>query len=303
MRVRYSFGSRHTGSIGNILKQKVKFPIVMKEVIDISDIILQVLDARFVEDMRNEDLEKMLVRKKKKTSYVLNKADLVNVSDIESKLPADMRPYVFVSVKTGQGIKDLRNRISIEAKRVEIPSGMNRVQVGVVGYPNAGKSSLINKIARRGVASISKHAGHTKGMQKIRLSEDILLLDTPGVIPDSKYSTDRKDLASRDAKLGSRTYSNVKDPEDVVNYLISPPKKPKKEGEEEDEESKNVVEEITDISRAIDKFYEIDSYGDSEVLIEKIGKKKNFLKKGGEVDTDRAARLILRDWQDGKIKL
>jgi hypothetical protein len=302
MRVRYSFGSRHTGVLGNIKKQRVKFPVVMKEVIDISDIILQVLDARFVEDMRNTDLEKMLDKKKKVKIYVLNKADLVNVSEIESKLPADLRPYVFVSVKTGQGIKDLRDRIRIEAKRVELPSGMNRVHVGVVGYPNAGKSSLINKIARRGVASISKHAGHTKGMQKIKLCEGVLLLDTPGVIPDSSYSSDKKEMLSRDAKLGSRTYSNVKDPEDVVSYLMAPPRKPKKEGEEE-EEKKNVVEEVTETAQAIDRFYEVESNGDSEVLIEKLGKKKNLLKKGGEVDSDRTARLILRDWQDGKIKL
>jgi ribosome biogenesis GTPase A len=299
VRVRYSFGSRHTGNLGNIAKQRVKFPAVMKEVIRISDVVLQVLDARFVEDMRNEELEKMLDRMGKKTIYVLNKADLVDVKEMEARLPKDMRPYVFVSVKTGQGVNELRDRIRIEAKRVEMPSGMNRVHVGVVGYPNAGKSSLINKIARRGVASISKQAGHTKGMQKIRLCEGILLLDTPGVIPESEYKESDKERRSLDAKLGSRTYSDVRDPEIVVNYLVSAPVLKDKDNPTEDEI--RMTKDAKRNSEAIDRFYGIESDGDSELLIEELGKKKNYLKKGGEVDTDRTARVILKDWQEGKI--
>lgn len=277
-RVRFSFSSRKTGHIENISKQKVKFPAVMKEVIKISDIVLQVLDARFVSDMRNTEIDEMISSMGKKTIYVLNKADLVDLYEVKKDLQKDLRPYVFVSVKNGRGISELRNLIKIEAKRVELPSGMNRVHVGIIGYPNAGKSSLINKISRRGVASISKQAGHTKGMQKIKLCEGILLLDTPGVIPESEYNESKAQRRSLDAKLGSRTYSNVKDPEDVVSFLME------------------------DFSLKIEAFYKINAKGNSEDLIEALGKKRNFLKKGGVVDFDRTARLILRDWQEGNIK-
>ena len=79
VRVRYSFGSRHTGKLKNIKKQRGKYPDVMKNVVDISDIVLEVLDSRFVEETRNEALEKRLKKSGKKVVFVLNKADLVNV--------------------------------------------------------------------------------------------------------------------------------------------------------------------------------------------------------------------------------
>ncbi len=247
----------------------------MKEVIRVSDIVLEVLDARFVDEMRNVDVEKEIKSKGKKLIYVLNKADLVDEKKI--KLPKEVRSsFVFVSSKTKKGAKSLRDRIKIEAKKVEL-GDRKRVQVGIVGYPNAGKSSLINLISRRGATKTSAKAGYTKGMQKIRFSDNILILDTPGVIPGGEYSTESKTFA-KDVRVGARTYSEVKDPEDIVEKLMS-----------------------TD-SRTIENFYGFDVKGNAEILIEELGKKKKFLGRGGKVDVDRTARLILREWQEGKIK-
>src|SRR5689334_15073630 len=219
MRVRYSFGSRHTGNTLNIKKQRAKYPDVMKDVIRISDIVLHILDARYIEKMRNLAIEQDVIDKGKRMIFVLNKADLVDKKKIEETLPLEVRPYVFVSAKTGQGARELRERIKIESTRVDMGE-KKRVHVGVIGYPNAGKSSIINLITRRGVAKISKQAGFTKGMQKIRMSEGILILDTPGVIPDAEYSSDKKELASRDAQVGARTFSDVKEPEYVVATIM-----------------------------------------------------------------------------------
>ncbi|MFA4960387.1 MAG: GTPase [Candidatus Pacearchaeota archaeon] len=277
MRVRYSFGSRHTGHIANILKQRGKYPDVVRKVIDISDIILEVLDARFIEETRNFELENKIKDLGKKIIFVLNKCDLVDVSKLEKELDRKMYPYVFVSSKTGQGAKDLRNRIKIEAKRVEMEEKI-RIQVGIIGYPNTGKSSLINLITRKGSAKISKQAGFTKGLQKIRLTDEIQILDTPGVIPDEKYSNSKEENLSFDAMVGARSFNDVKNPEDIVYFLMQ----------------KN--------SKKIEKFYEIDAKGDSQILIEELGKKKGFLKKAGETNIDRTARAILRDWQEGKIR-
>lgn len=300
MRVRYSFSSRKTGHLENIKKQRVKFPNVMKEVIEISDIILHVIDARFISEMRNKTIEKLIKKKKSKSIFVLNKCDLVDIESIKKDLPSDLRPFVFVSVKDGTGISELRNRIKIEAKRIELPEEKTRVQVGIIGYPNAGKSSLINKLARRGVASTSKQAGHTKGMQKIRFSENILMLDTPGVIPDERYSSEKMNKISQDTKLGSRTYSSVKNPEDIVAYIMTPPNPMEKENPTEEE--RKLTKEAEMNAKKIEEFYKINAKGNSEVLIENLGRVKNYLKKGGVVDTDRTARVILKDWQEGKIK-
>jgi len=286
MRVRFSFGSRHTGKIANIKKQRQKYPNVMKEVVRISDIVLEILDARFIEETRNLEVEEDILRKGKVLVYVFNKVDLVNKDELEAGIPSWMRPYVFVSATKGIGLRDLKSRIKMEAKRIlkiwkdagGDEKNRKRVHVGVIGYPNSGKSSIINFVTRRGVAKTAKQAGFTKGMQKIRMAEDILILDTPGVIPGGKYSTEEKTFA-QDVKVGGRTYSDVKNPEDVVFYLMK---------EEND-------------AKKIEKFYDIRADGDYEVLIEALGKKKGFLGKGGKVDIDRTARLILRDWQTGKI--
>jgi ribosome biogenesis GTPase A len=335
VRVRYSFGSRHTGRISNIKKQRGKYPDVMKDVVRISDIVLEILDARYIEETRNLEVEENILKKGKLLIYVFNKADLVDIKEMEKQIPNWMKPYVFVSATKGIGLKEIKTRIKMEAKRIvsarrgeaiETPKekfsvnkdkktrdklakatkgdiikdlGKRRIHVGVIGYPNAGKSSVINFITRKGVAKTAKQAGFTKGMQKIRMSEGILILDTPGVIPTSKYTTDNKTAWNEDAKLGARTYSDVKDPEDVVYYLMTPPlpNDPKNITIGE----KRAMAEAEKNAKAIEKFYKISASGDAEVLIEEFGRSKGFLVKGGEIDVDRTARLILRDWQEGNI--
>lgn len=325
VRVRYSFGSRHTGRITNIKKQRKKYPDIMKKVIDISDIVLEILDARFIEETRNLEIEELIDEKGKKLVFVFNKCDLVDVKELERQIPSWMKPYVFVSATKGMGLSDIKARVKMEAKRIlaerkaiggqgwkthegerkkhgvakskaedkvaraKREESWGRVHVGVIGVPNAGKSSVINFMTRRGAAKTGAKAGWTKGMQKIKMSEGILVLDTPGVIPESKYSTEKKSFA-KDVKIGARSYGDVKNPEAAVEYLIT-------------ESLEQTKEEAQKNAEAIDKFYGIESDGDIEVLIEKLGKKKGFLGKGGVVDEDRTLRLILRDWQEGKIKI
>jgi len=346
VRVRYSFGCRHTGRIANIKKQRGKYPDVMREVVRISDIVLEILDARYIEETRNLAVEKDVLDKGKVLVYVFNKSDLVDVKEMEAQIPSWMRPYVFISATKGIGLKEIKARIKMEAKRIMAAaksadgirdSGLGirgdevkankfsrsedektrkkkakethgdvvsdfgnkkRIHVGVIGYPNAGKSSVINFITRRGVAKTAKQAGFTKGMQKIRMSENILILDTPGVIPASKYSTESKTFA-QDVKVGGRTYSDVKDPEDVVYYLMSAPA-PKDEDNVTKTEQK-MIDEARRNATAIEDFYGIEADGDVEVLIEKLGKARGFLGKGAKVDVDRTARIILRDWQTGAM--
>ena len=301
VRVRYSFGSRHTGRIGNIRRQRGKYPDVMRDVVRISDVVLEVLDVRFIDEMRNLEIEEDILSKGKRLIFVLNKVDLVDSRKVRRSLPTEMRSCVFVSATNGIGGRDLRARIKMEARRIlkkfavgSRESGVSegewkRVHVGVIGYPNVGKSSVINMITKKGVAGVGKQAGFTKGMQKIRMSENISVLDTPGVISGNKYSSESGSFA-KDVKVGARTYSDVRDPERAVAFLLS----------EEKQQASGVRRQASGV--LIEKFYGIKVDGDVDKLIEELGKKKGFLGKGGVVDVDRTARLILRDWQEGKIK-
>jgi len=258
----------------NITKQKKKFLDVVKDLIRISDVVLEVLDARFVDETRNLEFEGEIKKQGKKLIYVLNKADLV---DVKKKF-SDMGDYVYVSAKNKEGIKELRAKIKELVKKIDIGE-KKRAQVGIIGYPNTGKSTLINLLTGKESARVGAEAGFTKGMQKIRFSPGILILDTPGVIPESEYSHTRKESIQKQVKVGARTIDKIKEPEMVVLELMK------------------------DYAKKIQKFYKIKAEGRYDVLIEKLGRKKHFLKKGGVVDEDRTSRLVIKDWQTGRIKL
>lgn len=247
----------------------------MMEVIDISDIILEVLDARFINETRNFEVEKEIKQRGKLIIYVLNKADLIDKKELEKKLK--LRPYAFVSCLKREGSAHLRDLIKRTVKEVDL-EGKSRAQVGIIGYPNTGKSSLLNFLTGRSVAKIGNEAGFTKGMQKVRLTNNILILDTPGVIPDEEYSMKEKDKIINQATVGARSGGKIREPDLVIQRLLDEYK-------------------IT-----LENFYHVESNGDSEIFLEKVGKKKNYLKKGGKIDVERTARQVIKEWQDGIVK-
>lgn len=269
MKPRYSFSSRRTRKIENIRKQKGKYPELTKKILEDSDIILEVVDARFLKETKNKEILAIAKRMGKEVLYVGNKCDL-----IENKTIKKNSKIIFVSCKSKKGIKELREEIKKRAKKLK----KEKIIVGIIGYPNTGKSSLINVLIGKNSAKTAPTAGFTKGLQKIKLSQGVVLVDSPGVIPKEEYSPiDIKKIAQH-TKVGGRSYSQIREPEIVLSELTK------------------------EFPKTFNRFYGLEENIDSEELIEKIGKKRGFLKKGGEVNEDKTARMILKDWQEGKIK-
>ena len=240
---------------------------MVNKVIEESDIIILLLDARLIEETRNPEVESKVRAANKPLIYVITKFDLVRKGTLEKR---HLTPSVFISAKDHTGTTILRNRILIEGKRAY--KDKKDFTVGVLGYPNVGKSSLINAMKGKRSAPSSSSSGYTKGIQKVRADNRLIFLDTPGVIPYMEKDN------SKHAFIGAIDFNKVKDPDIVVMELME-----RYPGE-------------------IESHYEIKAADDVEASIELIAKKRNMLKKGGIPDVERAARMILKDWQSGRIK-
>ena len=117
MRVKFTFSSRKTRKIDTHNKHRQEYPSLAKEVIISSDIVLEVLDARFISETRNAVMEEFARVNGKILIYILNKADLVDhVKLEESGALKDLINYIFVSCKKNQGRRELRETIKIQAK-------------------------------------------------------------------------------------------------------------------------------------------------------------------------------------------
>jgi len=276
MRVRYSFSSRKTRILDKHNQHRRAFPAIVKEMVGKCEIILEVLDARFLNETRNIEVEKLVKRENKSLIYVLNKADLVDKEVLKKNIESlNLFPFAIVSCKDRKGISELRDRLKMEAKKYK--DLFPKTHIGVVGYPNTGKSSIINTLIGRASARTAPEAGFTKGIQKLKLSTDMYILDTPGVIPDSKYSMQDSAKMAEHTKISARNWESTKQPEFAVHMIMQ------------------------QYPEVLEKYYNIPANGNSEMLIEELGKRKKLLLSGNRVNSDRTARTILRDWQEGKI--
>ncbi|MFA6022677.1 MAG: GTPase [Candidatus Pacearchaeota archaeon] len=245
---------------------------VIKQIIRDSDILLEILDARMPELSRNKELEETIIKNHKPFIFILNKADLISEGQLRKtyeRLKKENLCFV-LSSKDHMGTKRLREWLISQAK------GKEKFKVGVLGYPNTGKSSVINTIAKRKGAKVSSKAGTTHGPQWINATNNLRIVDSPGVLPIIKEDEIRY------AIIGSRNAEKIKNLELVATAII------------------NLFEDKLPLK----KFYGIETDSDDAYeIIHEIGKKKGFMKKGGQVEENRVSIQIIRDWQTGKLKL
>ncbi|MEK6854936.1 MAG: GTPase [Nanoarchaeota archaeon] len=248
----------------------MSFWLTVKRVIREADIILLVLDSRMPVLSMNKEIEEKVELYGKKMFLVFNKIDLITEKQLNSLKQANEDAF-FVSGIKNIGIKNMKKDLFIFAKR----NGIKNIKLGVVGYPNVGKSSIINAISKRARAPISSVAGTTKGIQWVKAGK-LKFLDSPGVIPF-------EDKNSKLGILGAKNPEKLKNSYQVAYKLI-----------------KMFLEED---KPALEKYYNLKFNDNAEEAFISIGKKRGFLSKGGIVDETKTAINIIRDWQKGKIRI
>jgi hypothetical protein len=231
------------------------------------DAVLEVVDARCPNETRSKKLESILQKMDKPFWLVLNKVDLVPKTFADKaksilKESCNAVDVVFISAKKFYGYNILRRSIK------EFFGKDRKVKLSVLGFPNVGKSSLINALAKQSKVSVAPRPGHTKGKQWIKVSSTIRVSDTPGILPK---------------EFAAEIWRKILFPEDVEDaaYLLL-------------EKIKNAEGSNFEI------LYEALPEPCEDTLVH-IAKKFNYLKAGGEFDISRAAKKIVDDWNSGKL--
>jgi len=243
------------------------FGWVVHNVIENSDIVLEILDARFIEETRNKETEYKIKNTNKILVHVINKCDYVDRKELD-KAKKDLENCVFVSAKKHLGTTLLRQKIRFLAKKNKIKNPI----IGVIGYPNVGKSSLINALKGKGSAPTSSEAGYTKGKQYLRISETIMMIDTPGII--GKGANNDENLVL----IGAKNPERLEDPDLAVFKLMK------------------------QHPGLLEKHYDVEVKKSRPRVLEDIALKLNMKKKGNLPDVERVSKRILQDWLKGKIK-
>jgi ribosome biogenesis GTPase A len=242
------------------------------EAIKKSDVILEILDARLPELTRQFELEQKILRRGKKLVLVLNKSDLVSkkTAEKEKKELEGIAPTVFVSGTKKNGITKLR-------KQLKVMAANRRTAVAVIGYPNTGKSTVLNALVGRKAARTSSQAGFTRGRQLVKLDENCYLVDTPGVIPYEQRNEFELML------VNSKNPNQLQDLEGNALRLVE-----------------WIAKQNPD---ALKETYGIQWKNDSEEFLEELAKKKGKLQKGGSANANAVSFLLIQDWQKGKIRI
>ncbi|NWW49201.1 GNL3 protein, partial [Pedionomus torquatus] len=269
----------------------------LKKVIEASDVVLEVLDARDPMGCRCPQLEQAVTCSggDKKLLLVLNKIDLVPKENLEKWLNYLKKEFPTIAFKSATLMKDktmqqfTKRRARVDLSRTTECFGSkcllkllqdhvrteNRViHVGVVGFPNVGKSSVINSLKGVRACNVGLTRGVTKSMQTVHIDKQTKILDSPSIIADPSNNT--LALALRE----------------IINT--------------EESGSADVLEGVDAILNHCSKQqvmmqYSIPDFSNTEEFLTLLAQKRGMLKKGGLPDTENIAKMLLSDWTGAKI--
>ena len=268
----------------------------IEEDLKLVDIVIELLDARIPISSQNPDIRDMV--RNKIVLKLLNKSDLAD--NKENKIWKDYFAMqglqaVIVNSNTGFGIDETIRKIEEMMKdKLETLSEKGRtgrkIRAMIVGIPNVGKSSFINRVAKKNSAQVGNKPGVTKNKQWIRVNDKIELLDTPGVLWP-KFENEKVALnLSFTGTINDNILAQTEIAYQLLKYLL-----------------KNYTENLCErynfkkekLEETLKKDYD-ENINIYEIMLE-IGKKRGAIISGGKIDDEKTAKIILDDFRTGKL--
>ena len=259
---------------------------MIAENLKLVDVVIELLDARLPLSSRNPEIDNIVGKKPR--IIVLNKSDIADREANEKWLDWFSQKGLVAFLadsRTGYGFSALYpaiDKVLAEKFEHDAKRGIkkNSVRMMIVGIPNVGKSSFINRLSARNAVKVGDRPGVTTCKQWIRISGKYELLDTPGILWP-KFET--VECARRIAFTGG-IKDEIIDVEELAFYLVDFLKSDYKE---------NLIERY--------KLSEDDVLNEAWDLVEIIGRKRGAILSGGEIDTHRTSMLILDDFRSAKL--
>ena len=263
---------------GHIAKAEKK----LKEQLSLVDAVIEVIDARLPLSSNYDNISGLLNGKPR--FLLVNKSDLVDKSELKpflEYLKAENNTAVIsTEAKNNKDINVIvKKAVELSEPRIQalMAKGLLRrpARIMVVGLPNVGKSSIINKLTRSSKTKIGAKAGVTRQQQWVRINPQLELLDTPGIIPMKQEDQERAKKLAFVNSVSENAYSNEIVAQELLDIL-------------NEKQAKQLRE-----------FYKLPD--DLELNIDNISKARNWLLTGGSTDRERTSVYILRDFREGKI--
>ncbi|MBO5168904.1 MAG: ribosome biogenesis GTPase YlqF [Phascolarctobacterium sp.] len=258
---------------------------MMESQIKLVDVVVEMLDARIPRSSTNPMLINVLGNKPK--VIALNKTDMADNAKTElwmQKLKNSGLPVCKIDCATGKGVKQLISMIQVAAKPVLdkwLKKGVrNRsVRVMIVGIPNVGKSTLINRLVGKNKVVAADKPGVTRGQQWITIAKGLELLDTPGVL-----------------------WPKFEDPE--VGFCLAATGAIKEDVFDREQATELLIERLMQrYPEELKSKYavEFENSDDVRAVISKIATSRGCIKAGGVLDLDRVIQTVLRDFRSGRL--
>lgn len=251
----------------------------LKEQLSLVDAVIEVVDARLPFSTSFDNIARLLNNKPR--LILLNKSDLTNLDELNKfvKILEDKTgfPVIKTDAKKSNNINQIISK-AIELSEPKIQAIMKKgllrrpARVMVVGMPNVGKSSIINKLTKSSKTKTGAKAGVTRQQQWVRINPKLDLLDTPGIIPMKQEDQERARKLAFVNSVSENAYSN----EIVAKELLI------------------LLEKK--YSQIVKDFYKVENLN-----LEDIAMARNWIKSGGIPDIERTSVYLLKDFREGKI--